>query len=483
MTETMTRLAADLVVVGGGMAGVSAAAYAARAGMTVGLIEKARHVGGSALLSGGKFWTARTPADMARAVPGGDPALAWVLIDGFAAAVAWIRLERVPIGDVMVMDARVGYPSIGHQLDVVSYFAHCRNVIEAAGGWIAVDATVQCLILDGGRVAGVVVADRDGRAEVRAPSTLLATGGFQADPELRKTYICPAGDTVLVRSNPASAGDGLRLGLQAGADIAGRMDMFYGHLIASPLARPFLPRDYVALSQVSSPRSLLIDYGGQRFTDESAGYYRNAQQLCQIPGNRALMIGDNAVRAADQRSSASTGSAQIDRVHAAMSAGAHACEAPTVEALESAARAWGFHGAAAAVRRYNSDLEHRPGRMHPPRAQYRHPLVEPPFFAIEVQPAVTFTMGGLRISPDARVLRKDGGTIPGLLAAGADVGGLYDGGYAGGLSMAAVFGLAAARTAITASRARPAGGLPCSALASKPCISGSSPHPAPTSAG
>ncbi len=71
---------------------------------------------------------------------------------------------------------------------------------------------------------------------------------------------------------------------------------------------------------------------------------------------------------------------------------------------------------------------------------------------IEVIPAITFTFSGLRIDPQARVLDESGQPIPGLLAAGADAGGVFHRAYAGGLACALVFGLQAAATA-TAERA------------------------------
>jgi succinate dehydrogenase/fumarate reductase flavoprotein subunit len=67
---------------------------------------------------------------------------------------------------------------------------------------------------------------------------------------------------------------------------------------------------------------------------------------------------------------------------------------------------------------------------------------------VEAAPAITFTRGGLLIDRDARVRSQKGGVVPGLLAAGCDAGGLYVSAYAGGLSPALVFGLAAARTAL-----------------------------------
>jgi predicted oxidoreductase len=93
------------------------------------------------------------------------------------------------------------------------------------------------------------------------------------------------------------------------------------------------------------------------------------------------------------------------------------------------------------------------GAMEPPRTANRRPLTAPPFHAIEVQPAITFTHGGLRIDAQARVLDAAGRPIAGLLAAGADAGGTYHRAYAGGLAMASAFGLEAARTALAEHRA------------------------------
>ncbi|MFF7282043.1 FAD-binding protein [Streptomyces griseorubiginosus] len=89
----------------------------------------------------------------------------------------------------------------------------------------------------------------------------------------------------------------------------------------------------------------------------------------------------------------------------------------------------------------------------------RRPLDEPPFYVVEAAPAITFTFGGLLIDAGAHALAADGNgrsTVPGLLAAGADAGGLYQRAYAGGLAPALVFGLAAARTALGESPTAPA---------------------------
>jgi fumarate reductase flavoprotein subunit len=78
------------------------------------------------------------------------------------------------------------------------------------------------------------------------------------------------------------------------------------------------------------------------------------------------------------------------------------------------------------------------------------PIAVAPFLAIPLCAGITYTMGGIRIDGDARVLREDGVAIPGLYAAGSTTGGIEGGpriGYIGGLAKAAVFGLRAAEHA------------------------------------
>ena len=67
---------------------------------------------------------------------------------------------------------------------------------------------------------------------------------------------------------------------------------------------------------------------------------------------------------------------------------------------------------------------------------------------MRVVAAITHTIGGLKVDERARVLSSDGTAVPGLYAAGVDVGGVASGGYASGLAQALVLGLAAAEEAV-----------------------------------
>src|SRR5262245_61256934 len=89
----------DLLVLGGGMAGMAAAARAAEAGAQVAVIEKSPGLEGAAALSAGILWTAPDVRTLRRIVPGGHPELRRALVDGFQPAVEWIRSSGVFVSE------------------------------------------------------------------------------------------------------------------------------------------------------------------------------------------------------------------------------------------------------------------------------------------------------------------------------------------------------------------------------------------------
>src|SRR5947207_1681157 len=110
------------------MAGLSAAAWAARRGASVVLVERGQ-LGGSALHAG-FIWTAPSLEVLRQAVPDGDPQLQEKLIEGFEPAVEWVRslgVEAQPAVEVL----RFGR---GHQTSVLNYLRACELAIRDADG-------------------------------------------------------------------------------------------------------------------------------------------------------------------------------------------------------------------------------------------------------------------------------------------------------------------------------------------------------------
>jgi hypothetical protein len=377
----------------------------------------------------------------AEETPGGDPALRAAIFAKFDETVHWLRSTGITVADVSY---HLHYGK-GYDFDVVAYIDHCRRAVEQAGGMIVRNASADRLLVEGGRVAGAIVIDRDGETTVRAPWTLLATGGFSANRQLLECFVHRRAGGALARSNFQSSGDGLRLGVAAGAAISPFMKGFYGHVIQSPVTK-WGPREFRAYTQGGSIRSIMINRLGRRFCDESLGDHQNAQRILEQPEGRALLLFDEAVRRDEARTVLAGTATPIDKVQIAIDEGAHVAVADSWEEVFRQAEAWGFAAAEglAAVAAYNRAAETGGQPPGPPRLRDLRSYSTPPFYAVEGQTGITATHGGLRVDPQAQVLTAKGEPVPGLLAAGADAGNAYGEGYAGGLAFAATFGLLAA---------------------------------------
>ncbi|PSQ17020.1 hypothetical protein BRD00_09605 [Halobacteriales archaeon QS_8_69_26] len=469
MTRETVR--ADLAVAGAGMAGLVAGVRAAERGLDPVLLEKAPEVGGSMRLSAGLVWSYPTVEEAREAAPDGDPALQRLVVEGLDDGFEWLRSlglavdeppVELPTGDVVTT------PTPGANCGKVDPGALCATAtdrIRDDGGRILTETPMTGLRTDdAGRVVGVDAAGPDGPLAVEADAVLLATGGFQGDEELLQSFVTPCAETLWLRSNPHSTGDGLRAARDAGATTTAGMDTFYGHNLAAPPAG-FGPDEYLEATQYYGPFAVAVDRHGERFTDESESDLEHtlAQDTLHEAGGRAHYLLDGDLYRDEVFSMGRVG----DIVDRAAEMGGQVIRARSLDDLGQ--RLWdaGVDGdrAVETVREYNEAVRAGRGdRLDPPRRDHARPLDRPPFYAVAVQPGITFTMGGIRVDDEMRVLRRaeTGSTlaadlagvdprrtpIPGLYAAGVDVGGINHRGYLGGLATALVTGYEAVETAV-----------------------------------
>ena len=396
----------------------------------------------------GFIWTAPTVEVMREVNPDADPALSARVVEHYGDALDWVRSLGVTVGEPVTV---LGYGR-GCATDMANYLLACERLVRERGellvGWSA-----QRLLFEDGGVVGAEIQSASGEQRViRARSTLLATGGFGGDPALRAQHIHPLAADLPLRSNPNSVGDGLRLGLSVGAAFGPPDAGFYGHLIPSKVAYKN-PYEFTDLTFYHSEHGVLLNLAGQRFCDETIGDHLNTLYVLEQPEARALLVYDQRVHNEWMMAPYVEGVEPLDKFQLAYRRGARGrrggrrsrssrpCpRSGATRGRRRATRCWSSTGNAKRA------LPARAGSSTPP------PLVDPPYYVIEVIPAITFTFSGLRIDPQARVLDESGHVIPGLLAAGADAGGVFQRAYAGGLACALVFGLQAAVTA-TAERA------------------------------
>lgn len=465
--------AADLLTIGGGLAGLSAANRAAEHGLSVLVLEAgedARYLCNSRITMGFINVAMRNIADgpkalrlaLENATRGcAEPELLDALATNAGAALAWLQRQgvRTMVGNWRPgSDAMLAPPSaIGAGLNWRGrggdqMLRRLEAVLTSRGGRLLRGVRARSLIMERGRCAGVVADTPEGARAFRAACVLIADGGFQADPELLARFVTVRPDRVIARNAGTGRGDGLRMAVEAGAATRG-LGGFYGHVqsrdaLSNPRLWPYPTLDMPISAGV------VVDETGRRFADEGLGGVFMANAIARQPDPLATTaVFDHAgwmTRACEFPLPANPLLIKAGAtLHAAASLPDLAARAglPAEELVSTIA---GYNAALAASRGDALDPPRSPG-MWPPS-----PIVQSPFYAAPLAAGVTYTTGGIAIDARTRVLDVAGAPIEGLYAAGSCTGG-HEGGpfavYTGGLGKALTFGfLAGASVAAFASR-------------------------------
>ena len=490
----MTRDRYDVVVVGGGNAALSAALSAVESGARRVLVleraPEAERGGNSRFTAGAVRFAFDGPDDILELVPeltpdeaGGfdfgtydvdafyedmlrvtqfrtDPELAEILTTQSLDAMKWLRSRGVrfmlngrqafKVGDKMcfwggiVLDTSGGGPGLVDAL----YSAAQREGIDV---WFGARAM---RLLHGDRgVEGVTVRIDGTTSDVFAAAVVLASGGFEANSEMRTRYMGPGWDLAKVRGTKFNTGDGIRMALDIDAMSWGEWSG--GHAVFWDQNAP--PFGDLAVgdgfSKLSYPLGIMVNARGERFVDEGADfrnytYAKYGREVLRQPGSFAWQVFDAKVASLLR---------DEYRIRQATRVQAPSLEAlaPMLDGVDPAAFLRTVHAFNDAVQvDVPFDPTVKDGRgtagIVPPKTNWAHRLDTPPFEAFAVTCGLTFTFGGLRITPDrAQVVDTDENPIPGLFAAGELVGGLFYGNYPGGsgLTSGTVFGRIAGRSA------------------------------------
>lgn len=314
------------------------------------------------------------------------------------------------------------------------------------GGRLFLGTRAEELQMEAGRCVGVGARQAGSAVSFNAGAVVIADGGFPANPELFRQHIGPRPDRVLQRNAGTAIGDGLRMALKAGA-AATRLDRFYGHLLSRDAMTNKNLAPYPQIDAIAAA-GIVVGPDGRRLVDEGEGGIAITNRLARLADPLcATVVCDAAIWDKAGRAAQVPPNPQLER------AGGTLHRADTIEELAEAAGV-SPTGLAETVAKYNAALAAGAiGSLMPLRSSKSGmptPIVQPPFLAIPICPAITNTMGGVAINADAQVLDRNGLPISGLYAAGGATGGLEGGGslgYVGGLIKASVFGLRAAEHA------------------------------------
>ena len=476
----------DVLVVGGGNAGLCAATSAAEAGARVLLVDKAGEdwAGGNTYFTAGAIRTtfdglddlrplldgltdeqarlvdlpAYRPADFLadlRRVTHGraDPELADLLAGQTRPAVEWLAGHGVALELMFHRQAyrvggrfrfwgglAVGVVGGGKGLVAAETAAASSAGVEIRQG----TAVISLLPSPETGVAGVVVAGSAGRVEIPARSVVLCCGGFEANPRMRAAYLGPGWDLAAVRGTPYNTGEGITMALAAGAQAWGHWSGCHAvawDAGAGPSGDRVLTNQ---LTRNSYPVGIMVNRRGERFVDEGADfrnytYARYGREILAQPGGVAYQVFDaKSVPLLRPEEYASPGATKVEADTLAELAGRLGIDPDVLSATVTA------YNAAVTHTEFDpsvKDGKHTEG-VNPPKSNWALPVAVPPLVAYPVTCGITFTFGGLRVDREARVLDTAGRPVPGLYAAGETVGGVFYHNYPGGsgLALGAVLG-------------------------------------------
>lgn len=479
MSETTSpdaRKTYDVVVVGCGIAGLSAAVTALQAGARVAILERAARED----RGGNTRWTEamlrmKSESEVAddfeehfaenaghyldpelikeasgayenwssivKVLGFADPELISTFADNAGSAIAWlksfgVRFDFLPGYFITTCTSRMG--PVGGGLALVEALA---GWAEQNGADIYYRTTArEFLRASDGAIAGIRATGPDARAfDLAAPATVLACGGFEGNPEMLAQYLGPRARYLrpVARGGYYNKGEGLRMALAAGAAPSGDFGQFH--------AEPLDPR-----SGAPEPIVLVFNYGvlvnrrGERFIDEApatvdATYESITRVIHEQPEGIAWAVLDARIddvpnwRRSVRSDQPPVRADSVAELAAKIGVDAAALQA-TLDAYNQACAPGDFD----ALR--TDGLATRAGYA-PRKSNWARPIDRAPFLAYPIICGNCFTFGGLKVDTRSQVLNTDGDPIPGLYAAGETVG-LYYGTYTGATSVlrGAVFG-------------------------------------------
>ncbi|QQD19960.1 FAD-dependent oxidoreductase [Spongiibacter nanhainus] len=462
----------EVIVIGGGGAGLSAACAAAELGASVALLEAGTTVGGSTALSGGVFYAAGTTLQRQAGIENdtADDMYEYYmtlnqhrvnaqnvrkLCNASADAFEWLvecGVEFKPEGLY-----KSGIESVPRGHSPAAAGAGITQALEVRARNLGVDIALQSRVKRLHMINGVVNGIQlDDGGIVTSAAVVIATGGFGHNKYLLNKYYPEAasqGDWAWCISANTCVGDGLEMGLDVGADLDG-----YNRGLLLPT-----PGFYRNLDVMLPSWLMLVNREGRRFVCENIEYAVMSGVISSQLGGSAFAIFDEDSKkngkpdpqfAAYYDSGFLTFNWSDDRIEEQLTTG-KVVKADTIAEL---AEIVGILPRALenTVCEYNASVEAGADAQFNKTPELMRKVARPPFYACEIKPAIVcLTSAGLRMNENAEVLDKFGDVIKGLYAAGEVTGSVLGERYIGGgnsICNAVVFGRIAGEHAVSACR-------------------------------
>ncbi|MDN7034597.1 flavocytochrome c [Lactiplantibacillus plantarum] len=425
----------DLVIIGSGGAGLTAAIQAHELGLNPVILEKMSKIGGNTTRASSGMNAAETNVQLhhhivdsfgdfyGETLKGGggmnNQALLKFFTEHSALAIDWLADHGIKLDDLTITGGmsvmRTHRPS---SMAPIGGFLVTELLKQVAADQLPLftDVKVDELVVEAGKISGVKATTPDGAVTITAGAVLLATGGFGANKTLLGQYRDDL-KNYQTTNQPGATGDGILLAQAIGAKLVD-MDQVQVH----PTVQQDTDHAYLIGEAVRGEGAILVDNQGARFVNELDTRKNVTAAIDQLGGTGAYLIFDRGIR---------------DRVKA-VEFYDHIGLVKTGTDLETLATATGLDAATLkqTVADWNQAVANHNDAAFNRTTGMDRDIAAGPFYSIHIAPAVHYTMGGIAINPATQVLNQDERPIAGLFAAGEVVGGLHGNNRIGGNSIA-----------------------------------------------
>ena len=438
----------DLLVLGGGNAGLCAAIAAARMGAKVLIVESAPvHLrGGNSRHTRNMRTMHSAPLDVLTdaypeeeywqdllKVTGGltDERLARMAIRQTEAHLPWMKQHGVrfqaPLGGTLHLSRTNAFFLGGGKALVNAYY----RAAEALGVEVSYDTEVIDLAIEGGHFSSATVLRGGAEEVIRARAVVAAAGGFEANLAWLREAWGEAADNFIVRGTPYNMGRVLKLLLAKGVKQVS--DAMQGHCVAIDARSPKFDGGIVTRVDAVS-LGIVVNKHAQRFYDEGEDFWPKSYAVWgRLVAGQPDQMGYSIIDAKSMGKfmppvyppvKAHT----IRELAVALGIDAAALEA-TVNAFNRAVRPGSFD---------HTILDNCATEgLTPPKTHWARAIDTPPFYGYPLRPGITFTYLGVAIDEKARMVMADGKRADNLFAAGEIMAGNVLGkGYLAGIGMA-----------------------------------------------
>ena len=440
-------LTTDIVIIGAGGAGMTAAINATQAGKDVILVEMMPYAGGNTTKATGGMNAAETHYQKEQGIEdsveqfvedtmkGGhdinDRDLVTIMAENSAAGIDWLDSIGAPLPKISfsggATNQRIHAPEDGSGVGAYLVTALLKKMDEL-GIKVMYNTKATDLLSLEGTVNGVMAESDDAYYTIHSKAVILATGGFGNNQEMIVRYRDDLEGTVTT-SAPGIMGDGIVMAQAVGADLVD-IDQIQLHPTVEQKTSMLITES------VRGDGAILVNQDGKRFTDELLTRDKvSAAELAQ-PGSYAYIIFDQKLREGLKATEKyiSTGiTVQGDTIED-LAAQIDVDPATLAETLAN----------------WNKCVADKNDAEFGRTTGMDNDLSTPPYYAIKIAPGIHHTMGGVHIDTGAHVIDLNGKVIPGLFAAGEVVGGVHGGNRLGGNAVAdiVVFGRISSASAV-----------------------------------